>query len=235
MNGKEATTLGIYILGAVLGGFVGKLVADQVVENMTGEDEVDGEWATLTDAELAKVDAQVAPYKTAAVAGPELIMIKDKKEKLAKKKVVDYGKYANKTPLSELTKNYIDDAQEPTPDVDPTLPHIITLDDFCEVNGNVKESVMYYEGDETVAGEDDGIMPTPESFLGDDALINFGKGSDDPDVVYVRNNKIGVDYEITRVKGTYQELVMGIKPEEEKKPKRKRRTNKSISDAESED
>ena len=50
--------------------------------------------------------------------------------------------------------------------------------------------------------------------------------------MYVRNPSNGTDYEITQIHGSYQAIVMGVKPE---KPVRKRRTKKKPVDPESED
>ena len=47
--------------------------------------------------------------------------------------------------------------------------------------------------------------------IGDDALVCFGLGSDDPNTVYICNDKRGTKYEVIKVAASYQEQVLGMK------------------------
>jgi len=43
----------------------------------------------------------------------------------------------------------------------------------------------------------------------------FGHGSNDPNVVYIRNPKLEAEYEILRDEGSYEEIVLGEQIEHE--------------------
>lgn len=45
-----------------------------------------------------------------------------------------------------------------------------------------------------------------------DSLFSGADQRDRPDIVYIRNEKLGTDYEITRVHGSYTNLVGGVEP-----------------------
>ena len=83
---------------------------------------------------------------------------------------------------------------------------------------------MYYEGDGTLCKDDDELIDDVNGLVGDANLLKFGLGSQDKDVVYVRNEKWNCDFEITRVKGSYGEIVHGYvdEPVHRKTPKFRR-------------
>lgn len=92
-------------------------------------------------------------------------------------------------------------------------PYIISVDVFmADDAGNRQVSVTYYEGDNVLADERDEPISQMEKFIGD-GPIPFGRLSRDPNVIYIRNNEINVDFEITRSTGKYSEEVQGFMPE----------------------
>jgi hypothetical protein len=87
-------------------------------------------------------------------------------------------------------------------------PHVITLEEFAEEMDNYdKLTIYYYEDDDTLADEDEQIIEDIANIIGDEALSRFGDGSDDPEVVYVRNDKLEIDYEVIRLSKSYAETV----------------------------
>ena len=70
----------------------------------------------------------------------------------------------------------------------------------------------YYEEDNSLCDENEELVPDIETFIGPFALHSFGEDSDDPDIVYIRNNKLGTDYCVTRLHASYSESVLGIIP-----------------------
>lgn len=118
------------------------------------------------------------------------------------KKIISYNNISAKPDLTSLIE-------------DDIKPKIITVHQFDDENPwYEKKSLWFYEKDDTVADEEDKIVDDPCALIGFEALLSFGQGSEDSDVVYVRNNKLGVDYEVVRLDKSYQEVVLGIKPEE---------------------
>lgn len=97
-------------------------------------------------------------------------------------------------------------------------PYVISYEEFSEEHSDFsKTTISYFVGDDTLADEREEVIPDATSIVGNDALTRFGDGSHDKNIVYVRNEHIGVDYEVTRNPGKYSVIVLNM-PEE--KPKR---------------
>ena len=73
-----------------------------------------------------------------------------------------------------------------------------------------KITITYYENDDVLADEQDEVIPDIEAVVGYDSLGRFGDMSDDDCVVYVRNRRLGADYEIVLAQESYTESVLGI-------------------------
>ncbi len=91
------------------------------------------------------------------------------------------------------------------------FPYIIHVDEFTNDTAQYEQvSVTYYEGDETLADEQDKIIDDMDGAIGGKQLLRWGHGSGDNNVVYIRNNKRGLDFEILRSEGKYGVEVMGF-------------------------
>lgn len=103
----------------------------------------------------------------------------------------------------------------PEPDVPPVAdgglaPFIITRTDFHEAGeetGNQKVGITYYMGDGILADDKDVPIRDSAAIVGTDFLAGFGS-ADDPDIVYVRNNRVRIDFEIVRSLDGYAEHVL---------------------------
>lgn len=93
----------------------------------------------------------------------------------------------------------------------PLIPYVISEDEFGvnEVD-NDQSYFTYYEGDDTLTDQRDEVVTDVEETIGEDNLTKFGSGGRNPNVVYVRNDKLGLDFEITRVEGKYSEVGAGF-------------------------
>lgn len=88
--------------------------------------------------------------------------------------------------------------------------YVISFEEFCEgAPGFGQETITYYAGDDTLADFNEEIIDNRDYVVGEEALTNFGMG-EDPDVVYVRNEAMSVDYDIVRHHGCYKEIVGGL-------------------------
>ncbi len=93
---------------------------------------------------------------------------------------------------------------------DPEVPYIIHQDEFNNSEtGYSKVVYTYWAGDDVLCDEDGTPLPHADLVVGLDNL-KFGHGSDDIDVVFVRNQKIEVEMEICRNPGSYEEEVLGL-------------------------
>lgn len=91
-------------------------------------------------------------------------------------------------------------------------PYIITVDEFMEAMPNYdKLSFTYFEGDDILADEREKPITEINATVGEDHLTMFGRFSKDKNIVYVRNERIETDFEITRDEQSFGEVVAGFK------------------------
>jgi len=108
-------------------------------------------------------------------------------------------------------------------EVDYPAPYIISESEYSNGRREYdKCSIGYYSDDDTLVDEDDSIITKIDETVGGDNLLNFGTFSNDPDIVYVRNESLAIDYEIIRNYQSYQETVLGIYDEAEPHQRRER-------------
>ncbi len=101
----------------------------------------------------------------------------------------------------------------PENDLQCEKPFVISREEFDEEYLHFdKITITYYEKDDVLADEQDEIIPDVEAIVGYDSLSRFGDMSDDDCIVYVRNVRLGADYEIILAQESYAESVLGIVP-----------------------
>lgn len=99
--------------------------------------------------------------------------------------------------------------------------YVITYDEFFDGEStNSQTTLTYYVEDDILADEQDESIDDPINLIGEDCL-QWGYGSKDNNVVYIRNENLGADYEVLRNQNSYSETVLGFKP-----PKTKKRLDK---------
>ena len=82
-------------------------------------------------------------------------------------------------------------------------PYEITYDEYGSLPSFEPKELYFYDGDGTmVEGEHEEIIDNYEYLVGD-VLAKTGFRSSDLDRIYIRNEHVGCDYEVIRVKGTY--------------------------------
>ncbi len=94
---------------------------------------------------------------------------------------------------------------------DNKTPYIISLKEFTEEHPEYdKISITYYEGDDSLIDEDDTEITDPGEILGLSWSGAFGIMSEDDDIVFVRNEVLGIDYEVLRDEKSWNEVRFGI-------------------------
>lgn len=92
----------------------------------------------------------------------------------------------------------------------PDEPYVIHQDEFKGTEtGYEQVAYTYYSGDDVLAGEDDKPIPHADVIVGHGNL-KWGHGSDDEDVVFVRNDKLELEMEICRSPKSFEEEVLGL-------------------------
>lgn len=113
-------------------------------------------------------------------------------------------------------------------------PFIVTQEEYLE-NADELEciTVTYYEGDDVLADESDGIISDIDGNVGRANLKKFGHGSGEEHIVYVFNKKSGLGYEILRNEGRYSSVVLGmdeVDDDEDEPTERMPRRGRRLSD-----
>ena len=84
---------------------------------------------------------------------------------------------------------------------------IYVLDDIRQFDEADYETVSWsYYNDNVLADENDDIVEDIDRSVGIESLKHFGAIEDEPDMVYVRNDKLKLDFEILRVDENYYDL-----------------------------
>lgn len=100
----------------------------------------------------------------------------------------------------------------PNPD-DTNAPYLITIDQFHEENDHYdKNSIVYYAGDLVLADETEAEIHDIPNTVAADFMDHFGEMSGDENIVYYRNDRLSIDFEISRDSRTYAEQVLGLIP-----------------------
>lgn len=94
-------------------------------------------------------------------------------------------------------------------------PHIIHQDEFANNDSEWQQvTYVYYVEDDVLTDTDDSPIDNRDELIGPGVLNRFGHGSDDYNIVYVRNPVLELEIEICRSPGSYQEEVLGLDPYE---------------------
>lgn len=92
----------------------------------------------------------------------------------------------------------------------PEQPYIIHQDEFMNnESGYIHTNYSFYAGDGMLIDTDGDPVPNGDEVVGQGNL-KFGHGTDDIDVVFVRNDKLGLEMEICRLPQSYEEEVLGL-------------------------
>lgn len=87
------------------------------------------------------------------------------------------------------------------------IPYVLHYNEFFnEEMGFGQSTLTYYEGDDILTDENDVPIYNHSSVVGE---LLFGHGSNDPNVVYIRNEKLHAEYEVLREPGSYQVEILG--------------------------
>lgn len=107
---------------------------------------------------------------------------------------------------------------------EPDKPYVISLAEFREnEEGHEQQTLQYYQGDDVLCDSRDEPIDAVDYTVGDDNLVRFGHGSEDNNVVYIRNERLDTDFEVLRSAGHYQKEVLGLEPKEDLRHSQSRR------------
>lgn len=96
---------------------------------------------------------------------------------------------------------------------DPHNPYVVSDLTFFENDRDYPQaSFTYYEGDRVLANEQDEVITDDDviRMVGRENLKKFGHLSNDPEIVFIRNDQLQLDFEVSRSDGMYSKLVLDI-------------------------
>jgi hypothetical protein len=99
----------------------------------------------------------------------------------------------------------------------PLRPYVIHIDERNENAAYENVEYTYFEEDDVLCNERNDILEKDErdTLVGEKNLERFGHGSGDPDTVFIRNDRLEMDIEVTRSPNSYAEDVLGYDPDPE--------------------
>lgn len=134
-----------------------------------------------------------------------------------KHQFIDYNKIEPVKPLEEdddIDQDLLQEISEST-DSEEKTPYLISIDDFdAGYSGRYDTvSMTYYAVDDVLADDEEEMVMDVEHFIGADALEHFGAEaaelSGDENTLYIRNEVLHCDYEVTRIYQSYHQVVLG--------------------------
>lgn len=110
--------------------------------------------------------------------------------------------------LEEPSDIVLDDEQENRQSGEP---YVITVDEWGDGEFDwPQQNLAYFEGDDVLVDEKDDVVDDADKLVGIVNLTRFGHGSNDSNVVYIRNPQLEMEFEITRNWGEYAKQVLGF-------------------------
>jgi hypothetical protein len=92
----------------------------------------------------------------------------------------------------------------------PDKPYIIHQDEFhSNETGFQQVTYSYYAGDGVMTDEQDNVIGNVQNLIGEDNL-RWGHGSDDMNVVHIRNSELELEFEVCRTPKSYEQEVLGL-------------------------
>ena len=229
----------LFVLGAALGGTVGYFVAGLIIYklNETPEDclAVEENDGSEPDEPRPALDGNehIEPFITtdSFTKGAEEVAKNGAKK-------TDYARVAKelnppgvdlamlaakyKTPAEQAAKEDVNLANKP-------MPYVISAETYAEDESFNKEQLTYYSQDATYANPNDEVVKNALQLVGN-AHLHFGEMNDDPDMVYIRNEDLNIDYEVACIDKSYDILVRGLDPEPEPKAEKPKPEKKDAED-----
>jgi len=229
--------VGFYALGMGVGALTGYLVAKRLLEtkySKIADDEI-AEMRRHYQAKLKAAEAQavkLAPVKDIvtergyaspetptdiappmAVKPPETVKEDEVDTPENRRKVVeDLEESETKNIFEEVPQvNHEWDWHKERRQRSPDIPYVVHYDERLEME-YTDVTLTYYEIDDVLCNERDEIVDPDDrdSVVGEANLNRFGHGSNDPSIVYIRNDRLEILYEVVRSPNSFSEEVHGI-------------------------
>lgn len=110
---------------------------------------------------------------------------------------------------SEADENF--DLDEEVKTRTPDAPYVISQEEYLQGEPEFGQTaITYYEGDGTLADENDREIPFIDPIIGEENVQRFGHGSGDENIVFIRNERLSTDFEVLKSSGKFAHEVLGL-------------------------
>jgi hypothetical protein len=212
INWKKITTYTVGgVAGAVVGIFIAQFVMDVIatqkyyreIEEM--DKDMDGEKVRpVLDHDLIETEVLTNGWKLKAKNAKVNYNAVGEKESI-EAVIGKYKRNSESVPDEPTPTEYVDEEEDKPRDVDHSKPYPISSEQYITGFDAKKKTtkIYFYTDDEIFTDEDGKVLAKPEKYLGTDIINAFGGPSGDPDVAYIRNEKLKCDYHVIAVNEAY--------------------------------
>jgi|SRR5690348_1418489 len=162
-------------------------------------------YKTVEDAAAALLPQAVGALKEYQGQEPKFFEAVDAEKEFAKEEPVSVrnafeGGWSTETIQEKDKRNRTEEA-----------PYILEKEEYLNNESEYTQSTLtWYEGDRILTDSRDDVITEVDDTVGEGNLSNFGYGSGDPKVLYVRNDVLEIEFEILHHEGTYKQHVAGL-------------------------
>ena len=122
----------------------------------------------------------------------EKMTLEHKKEKEKEKKKEEEEPVKNDK-VKVMHHRILTESEKKAEESKKDIPEIIPIESFVEDDDYDKETLIFYEEDGVLTDQYDHVVGLNET-IGEESLNHFGE--EEEDIVYVRNSKLMIDYEV---------------------------------------
>lgn len=111
-------------------------------------------------------------------------------------------------PADDAGEDWDWEVEERARELNPNAPYVIHRREYEDQDKEFysQSTLTYYKGDDVLCDEHDVPVYNAEAIA---SPLDFGRGSGDPNVVYIRNDKLQAEYEVLLDHGYYSVEVLG--------------------------
>lgn len=124
--------------------------------------------------------------------------------------------YEPEVEATEVVEGISDDPEDPsTWERGKDFPYVITHEEFVGDDEYEKITLTYFMRDQVLMNEAEEVADDTDDLVGDDNLRHFGVGSQDPNIVYIRNLSVSTDFEVILDQRSYTKVILGLDEQDE--------------------
>ena len=205
-----------YALFGFVGGLVAGFVAAKLVDKFVRDKEFEPEDAVVSDVEdpdddyTEVYDIDNSSEHPSSVISGEIgaqyaAAFKRPADEFVKGSYIDSAKTEHPEDDSEEEPDYVEE-----PEVNGEIkkykkPRLIKEEEFGELAGIEKQTLKYWTYDDTLTTEENEELKDQEFYVGD-CLTKYGfKDNDEEREIFVRNGRLGTDYDIVKFDSSFAE------------------------------